>query len=82
MATTDAASTTGMANVKRLDITLPFFIPVRFSAGPTPEAKCPVSTSMSRESRCQFWPQWVITAITHSLSGLVHVTTVCCDDHG
>jgi hypothetical protein len=82
MATTDAASTTGMANVKRLDITHPFFISVRFSAGPTPEAECPISTSMSRESRCQFWPQWVITAITHSLSGLVHGTTVSCDDHG
>jgi hypothetical protein len=41
MATTDAARKTGIANVKRLDITHPFFIPMRFGVAQHQKQKTP-----------------------------------------
>jgi hypothetical protein len=68
-----------MANVKRLDITHPFFIPERFGAAQHQKQNHPVS--LSDESLCQFGPQWVITAIAHKLSRLMYVATAAFDKY-
>ena len=88
MATTDAASTTGTANVKRLDITLPFFIPVRFSAGPTPgsgtprininESRISLSILASMGHHCDYAQPIGFNAFDYLFSRLIrrHVTVV------